>query len=321
MHRKLRIVSVVALGAALLGSGTVGALAAPDGPCSVYDQIVKSDRDCAEGPSAEAMKYLVREELGKYRVADGFEAYFANSVFPTLWTATDAGDAAYDEDQDADWIEAWLNLFKLLYTIVCNADQYLFDVGTTGWYDGTITNPANGTSAPAILHLGDDGRTSRGVAWVMDDTLVLDGGFCSDLEVPVIALAVNATNTAWNAASGSTTRTVSIFGLLNGSVDIDFAFVLEAVNREMLTATIDISTPFPSPCADQHLTGSFTRRNDELLAGVVDSPACTGCDDGETECDNVCVDLESDRSHCGVCGNACSSAEDCLTGSCENLDL
>ncbi|MBZ0120428.1 MAG: hypothetical protein K8H88_25780, partial [Sandaracinaceae bacterium] len=42
-------------------------------------------------------------------------------------------------------------------------------------------------------------------------------------------------------------------------------------------------------------------------------PACGA---GLNECDGLCVDFGSDRSHCGACGNVCGADEDCTGGAC-----
>lgn len=35
-----------------------------------------------------------------------------------------------------------------------------------------------------------------------------------------------------------------------------------------------------------------------------------------TKCGDVCVDLKSNRQHCGVCGNACAAGRTCRRGTC-----
>jgi hypothetical protein len=40
------------------------------------------------------------------------------------------------------------------------------------------------------------------------------------------------------------------------------------------------------------------------------------CPAGFTPCDGQCVDLLTDSTHCGSCGNACDTGEVCLDGSC-----
>jgi len=50
---------------------------------------------------------------------------------------------------------------------------------------------------------------------------------------------------------------------------------------------------------------------------------CGVCNPGETCCGNgdLCVDLATSAAHCGACGNACGSAQSCISGVCSNLDV
>lgn len=41
------------------------------------------------------------------------------------------------------------------------------------------------------------------------------------------------------------------------------------------------------------------------------------CDGGKTLCGGRCVDTSSDSSNCGFCGNACSGAQTCQSGTCQ----
>jgi hypothetical protein len=53
---------------------------------------------------------------------------------------------------------------------------------------------------------------------------------------------------------------------------------------------------------------------------VTQSPQITFvdiCSLGETKCGAYCVNLTSDSSHCGACGQACPSGQVCRTGSCQ----
>jgi len=45
--------------------------------------------------------------------------------------------------------------------------------------------------------------------------------------------------------------------------------------------------------------------------------AAVTCSSSETLCGSVCADLQTDRNHCGACGNNCPSAEVCKSGTCE----
>jgi hypothetical protein len=40
------------------------------------------------------------------------------------------------------------------------------------------------------------------------------------------------------------------------------------------------------------------------------------CKNGFTKCGKRCRDLDKDREHCGVCGNACVSPDACCDGVC-----
>src|SRR5215203_5414934 len=40
------------------------------------------------------------------------------------------------------------------------------------------------------------------------------------------------------------------------------------------------------------------------------------CPSGQTDCSGACVDLNTDRSNCGKCGNQCPEGVGCEAGSC-----
>lgn len=42
------------------------------------------------------------------------------------------------------------------------------------------------------------------------------------------------------------------------------------------------------------------------------------CNVGETNCNGVCADLQSDPNHCSACGLVCAPGESCLQGACAN---
>jgi hypothetical protein len=42
----------------------------------------------------------------------------------------------------------------------------------------------------------------------------------------------------------------------------------------------------------------------------------TVCGSGQTNCSNVCRDLQSDVNNCGTCGNVCGSGQVCSAGAC-----
>ncbi|HEY8432812.1 MAG TPA: hypothetical protein VIL20_30785, partial [Sandaracinaceae bacterium] len=51
-----------------------------------------------------------------------------------------------------------------------------------------------------------------------------------------------------------------------------------------------------------------------MLSGCNDSSP--PCEEGLTLCGTACVDLRTDRSHCGGCGMACGTDELCQGGTC-----
>lgn len=58
------------------------------------------------------------------------------------------------------------------------------------------------------------------------------------------------------------------------------------------------------------------------LACATPSPVVEICDRRDQDCDGHSdedFDLQTDTSHCGMCGRACSGAQDCCGGSCANL--
>src|SRR5260221_1304344 len=61
-----------------------------------------------------------------------------------------------------------------------------------------------------------------------------------------------------------------------------------------------------------------------FLAGAVAAQGCGSsgggapvalCTEG-TPCAGACVDVRSDASHCGACGNACAGTQECCKGTC-----
>jgi hypothetical protein len=52
----------------------------------------------------------------------------------------------------------------------------------------------------------------------------------------------------------------------------------------------------------------------DVSIGVDDGP---GCPMGTAQCNGVCVDVNSDPSNCGACGNQCMMPASCVAGSCQ----
>jgi RHS repeat-associated protein len=44
-----------------------------------------------------------------------------------------------------------------------------------------------------------------------------------------------------------------------------------------------------------------------------------GCPDGQTSCNGICVDMQSDANNCGACGSICGSGQGCQGGGCKIL--
>ncbi len=53
-----------------------------------------------------------------------------------------------------------------------------------------------------------------------------------------------------------------------------------------------------------------------LTVGIPHDCDTNFCADGESTCDGVCVDLNTDTNNCGECGNTCDDGETCNDGEC-----
>lgn len=45
------------------------------------------------------------------------------------------------------------------------------------------------------------------------------------------------------------------------------------------------------------------------------------CDENQTLCSGLCVDLQTDGNNCGACGNNCDEGEECIDGECVDVTL
>ena len=71
--------------------------------------------------------------------------------------------------------------------------------------------------------------------------------------------------------------------------------------------------PNGSPCA------SYS----ECCSGACTNGICTQCQLGFTDCGNKCVDIRSNTSHCGACGNVCPQTSPgviCVSGVCRDVN-
>lgn len=60
-------------------------------------------------------------------------------------------------------------------------------------------------------------------------------------------------------------------------------------------------------------TLSKCQSSDVCSAG---SPGGCNCGQGQTCCNNQCVNLQTDRNNCGACGTTCGSSVSCQSGVC-----
>ena len=55
--------------------------------------------------------------------------------------------------------------------------------------------------------------------------------------------------------------------------------------------------------------------NDGGIDATVD--VAVACATGEQRCDNRCVNVQTSRDHCGMCGAACEGGRVCVAGRCQ----
>jgi hypothetical protein len=79
------------------------------------------------------------------------------------------------------------------------------------------------------------------------------------------------------------------------------------------------------PCAGTICKGGCTVCPPEELADPTRNCTCV-CRPGLTRCNGVCVDLQTDITNCGSCGNNCDDGDGCTTdvcvaGQCANIEI
>lgn len=92
-------------------------------------------------------------------------------------------------------------------------------------------------------------------------------------------------------------------------------------------------SPSPSPCTPGTTgacvcaggtTGVQTCLSDGsgygLCVGCPPFDAGVSCPAGTTRCDTLCVSTQTERLHCGACGNACPAGQACVAGRCATTD-
>jgi len=110
-------------------------------------------------------------------------------------------------------------------------------------------------------------------------------------------------------ADGAASFTVSVpNALLEVAVEIDFA------SAESATGSIPATTNTGFVCLDPAEMVMSTSESD-----VTRDIAFSATRSGPSElaiCDGACVDLPTDREHCGDCDHACPTGEACIDGTC-----
>ena len=92
----------------------------------------------------------------------------------------------------------------------------------------------------------------------------------------------------------------------------------------LVSACTDTTQPPVSPAATQTTAVPLTSATSGTSGTSVTTeiPATTitsvnpSCSSGQTLCDESCIDTQSNRQHCGACGNACNEGEPCSEGTC-----
>lgn len=79
--------------------------------------------------------------------------------------------------------------------------------------------------------------------------------------------------------------------------------------------------PVAISCSNSEIGGSSDENGENIQyenREVIKYEADTHCESHETLCNGVCTDIKTSISHCGQCGNICSTDEVCVDGECSS---
>ncbi len=175
-------------------------------------------------------------------------------------------------------------------------------------------------------------------------TIALENNATSPTETSALYLNQDSQSLAMSQCAGTpTTGDGEICTTLSTSPYENFLIgtPLEGVDLPDLTILTDFDPGFywvtflfqqndpVSGCLISSASGVFEIAAEEnvdltLTVGVPHScedstPTPSPCAITETQCDDVCVNVNTDSSNCGACGNECGVGEECSAGACESV--
>ncbi len=89
----------------------------------------------------------------------------------------------------------------------------------------------------------------------------------------------------------------------------------ETMRVRTLILTVIIASLFVISCGSDIVGGKSVADD---TTDPVPPPAGPTCTPAFAECSGLCVDLQTDNSNCGTCGNTCGDGEICEKGKCED---
>ncbi len=262
MTRKTLLIALAAL-----ASTTAVAKETGESECTFTDIISWESRACEAGPSDSSWEYLQTDKLGEITIDPTWQ-----DELGWLHDLTEDKDQTVGSDPEYDApsssesdslskaVQALLDFLRILVALGAGYEDLIDQLGLTGHYDGSLSNGS--TSADAFLDLDHSAGRVEGTLFVQESSLVLDGGICGSVTLPISAVRVNATSSSSFSATGTTRRAVSV-GPFSGTVDVTFDLTLDPVGHEILVGTLDLDLPFP--CSDSTVTGRFDRRLEQLF--------------------------------------------------------